>query len=94
MAPIGPWNPAMIEKIKRQFGDDPQRWRREMEAEWAEDEDTWLAQSLIVSALAPKRIAERICKSSTPKLIIKASFSRDSILRRHEISAFSLLLNG
>ena len=45
MAPNGPWYPAMVEKIKRQFGDDPQRWRREMEAEWAEDEDTWLAQA-------------------------------------------------
>jgi hypothetical protein len=49
MAPNGPWYPAMVEKIKRQFGDDPQRWRREMEAEWAEDEDTWLPQSLIIN---------------------------------------------
>jgi phage FluMu gp28-like protein len=49
--PNGPLNPQMIERIRRQFGDDPQRWRREMEAEWAEDEDTWLAQSLIVSCV-------------------------------------------
>ena len=41
----------MIEKIRRQFGDDPARWRREMEAEWAEDEDVWLPQSLIVSCV-------------------------------------------
>ncbi len=27
------------------------RWRREMEAEWAEDEDVWLPQSLIVSCI-------------------------------------------
>ncbi len=59
MAPNGPWHPAMVEKIKRQFGDDPQRWRREMEAEWAEDEDTWLAQSLIVSCIgSTKNCAE------------------------------------
>ena len=51
MAPNGPWYPAMVEKVKRQFGDDPQRWRREMEAEWAEDEDVWLSQSLIVSCI-------------------------------------------
>jgi phage FluMu gp28-like protein len=49
--PNGPLKPAIIEKIKRQFGDDPARWRREMEAEWAEDEDVWLAQSLIVSCV-------------------------------------------
>jgi phage FluMu gp28-like protein len=51
LEPDGPLKPAIIEKIKRQFGDDPARWRREMEAEWAEDEDVWLAQSLIVSCV-------------------------------------------
>ena len=49
--PNGPLKPAIIEKINRQFGDDPARWRREMEAEWAEDEDVWLAQSLIVACV-------------------------------------------
>jgi phage FluMu gp28-like protein len=49
--PDGPLKSAIIEKIKNQFGDDPARWRREMEAEWAEDEDTWLPQSLIVSCI-------------------------------------------
>ncbi len=51
LEPNGPLKPAIIEKIKRQFGDDPARWRREMEAEWAEDEDVWLAQSLIVACV-------------------------------------------
>jgi hypothetical protein len=55
MEPDGPLKLAIIEKIKRQFGDDPQRWRREMEAEWAEDEDTWLAQSLIVSCIGTEK---------------------------------------
>jgi hypothetical protein len=45
LEPNGPLNAQMIERIKEQFGDDPARWRREMEAEWAEDEDVWLAQS-------------------------------------------------
>ena len=49
--PNGPLKPSIIEKIRRQFGEDPGRWRREMEAEWAEDEDVWLAQSLIVSCV-------------------------------------------
>jgi phage FluMu gp28-like protein len=51
LEPYGPLKPAIIEKIKKQFGDDPARWRREMEAEWAEDEDVWLAQSLIASCI-------------------------------------------
>jgi phage FluMu gp28-like protein len=51
LAPEGPLNPQMIERIRRQFGDDPARWRREMEAEWAEDEDVWLSQSLIASCI-------------------------------------------
>lgn len=51
LEPNGPLNPQMIERIHRQFGDDPARWRREMEAEWAEDEDVWLPQSLIVSCV-------------------------------------------
>ena len=53
--PLGPLNPQMIERIRRQFGDDPARWRREMEAEWAEDEDVWLPQSLIVSCVGTSK---------------------------------------
>ncbi len=53
--PLGPLYPKMIERIRRQFGDDPARWRREMEAEWAEDEDVWLPQSLIVSCIGTSK---------------------------------------
>ena len=53
--PAGPLNQQIIERIKRQYGDDPARWRREMEAEWAEDEDVWLAQSLIVSCVGTSK---------------------------------------
>lgn len=49
--PNGPLREGILNKIKRQFGEDPSRWRREMEAEWAEDEDVWLSQSLIVSCI-------------------------------------------
>jgi len=49
--PNGPLKEAILDKIRRQFGEDPARWRREMEAEWAEDEDVWLPQSLIVSCI-------------------------------------------
>jgi hypothetical protein len=49
--PKGPWPMAYINKIRKQYGEDQSRWRREMEAEWAEDEDVWLPQSLIVSCI-------------------------------------------
>jgi hypothetical protein len=49
--PNGPLKPAIIQKIRTQMGDDPIRWRREMEAEWAEDQDVWLSQSLIASCI-------------------------------------------
>jgi hypothetical protein len=51
MHPDGPLNKSIVAKIKKMFGEDPSRWRREMEAEWAEDEDVWLSQSLIVSCV-------------------------------------------
>jgi phage FluMu gp28-like protein len=51
MEPNGPLKPNIIQKIKTQMGDDPIRWRREMEAEWAEDQDVWLSQSLIASCI-------------------------------------------
>ncbi len=55
LEPNGPLNPAMIDRLKKQFGDDQARWRREMEAEWAEDEDVWLPQSLIVSCVGTEK---------------------------------------
>ncbi len=51
LEPNGPLSTSIIEKIRRQFGNDSARWRREMEAEWADDEDVWLTQSLIVSCI-------------------------------------------
>ena len=47
LEPNGPLKKNILAKLKRQFASDPWRWRREMEAEWSEDESSWLAQSLI-----------------------------------------------
>jgi len=49
--PNGPLKRATLEKIKKQFAEDPSRWKREMEAEWAEDQDVWLPQSLITKCI-------------------------------------------
>ncbi|MCS7096794.1 MAG: hypothetical protein RMK50_07040, partial [Nitrososphaerota archaeon] len=36
---------------RREYEGDPWRWKREMEAEWAEDENVWLSQALITSCI-------------------------------------------
>jgi len=41
----------MVEIIRSQFGEDQSHWRREMEAEWSQDEDVWLPQGLIASCI-------------------------------------------
>jgi phage FluMu gp28-like protein len=74
MEPNGPLKPAIIEKIKRQFGDDPARWRREMEAEWAEDEDVWLSQSLIVSCLGTVKSCGEDLQQYNPENTCKGDF--------------------
>jgi hypothetical protein len=55
LEPNGPLKKSIIRKIRTQMGDDPARWRREMEAEWAEDEDVWLTQSLIASCIGTSK---------------------------------------
>jgi hypothetical protein len=47
LEPKGRLKPEILEKLKRQFAPDPWRWRREMEAEFADDEDSWLSMALI-----------------------------------------------
>ena len=51
LEPNGPLKTSILEKIRKQFAEDPWRWKREMEAEWAEDETTWLPQSLITKCI-------------------------------------------
>ena len=51
LSPNGPLKPNIIQRIKTQMGDDPSRWKREMEAEWVEDDNVWLTQSLIASCI-------------------------------------------
>jgi phage terminase large subunit-like protein len=47
LEPNGPLKKNILTKIQRQFASDPWRWRREMEAEWSEDESCWLSTTLI-----------------------------------------------
>ena len=47
LEPNGPLKLEILEKLRRQFASDPWRWRREMEAEFADDEDSWFSMALI-----------------------------------------------
>ena len=51
LEPNGPLKREILDKIRRQLEGDPWRWRREMLAEWAEDENVWLSQALITSCI-------------------------------------------
>lgn len=47
LEPNGPLKQEILEKLRQQLAVDPWRWRREMEAEFADDEDAWLPFELI-----------------------------------------------
>ena len=51
LEPNGPLKPQILSRIKRQLEGDPCRWKREMEAEWAENENVWLPQALITQCI-------------------------------------------
>jgi phage FluMu gp28-like protein len=67
LEPNGPLKAEIIEKIRTQMGDDPIRWRREMMAEWAEDQDVWLTQSLIAGCIGTKAICGEDLKEFSPE---------------------------
>jgi phage FluMu gp28-like protein len=51
LEPNGPLKQQILNRIKRQLEGDPCRWKREMEAEWAENENVWLPQALITDCI-------------------------------------------
>ncbi len=51
LEPNGPLKPQILNRIKKQLEGDPSRWKREMEAEWSENEDAWLNQALITQCI-------------------------------------------
>jgi phage FluMu gp28-like protein len=74
MEPNGPLKPTIIQKIRTQMGDDPIRWRREMEAEWAEDQDVWLTQSIIASCIGTVATCGEDLKEYNPETERRGQF--------------------
>jgi hypothetical protein len=64
LEPNGPLNENVLSAIRKQLEGDPWRWRREMEAEFAEDEESFFPLKLITPAidesLEYKPLAERV----------------------------------
>ncbi len=54
LEPNGPIKKEILEQVRAQYGGDQDRWIREMEAEFAEDEDVYLSLSLIQSCIDPQ----------------------------------------
>lgn len=54
LEPNGPLKREILEEVKQQLSSDPWRWRREMEAEFADDEDAWLPMALITKCVDEK----------------------------------------
>ena len=51
LQPNGPLKQEILEKLKRQMAADPWRWSREMEAEFADNEDAWLSMALVTKCV-------------------------------------------
>jgi phage FluMu gp28-like protein len=72
--PNGPLKLGILDKIRKQLRDDPARWRREMEAEWAEDEDVWLSQSLIASCIGTVKNCGEDLQEFKPEVSYEGEF--------------------
>jgi len=53
--PKGPLDPRFIERKKRETASDPSRWAREMEAEFAEDEDLYFPMDLATKCIGTEK---------------------------------------
>ncbi|MCW4025316.1 MAG: terminase family protein [Candidatus Bathyarchaeota archaeon] len=51
LEPNGPLKQQILTRIKRQLEGDPCRWQREMQADWAENQNSWLTQAQITPCI-------------------------------------------
>ncbi len=92
LEPNGPLKQGIIEKIRTQMGEDPARWRREMEAEWAEDEDVWLTQSLIAQCIGTdKNCGEDLHEFDTEKSRNGKFFAGLDLAQTRDYTVFSII---
>ena len=73
LSPNGPLSPKTLQSIKTQMGEDPSRWQREMMADWVEDDNVWLNQSLIASCIGTEKNCGMAYCRLTPRRAMKAT---------------------
>ncbi len=56
------------------MGEDQGRWRREMEAEWVEDDDVWLTQSLIAACIGTAKTCGTDLQEYDPEKTYEGEF--------------------
>jgi len=74
LSPNGPLKPKTLEAIKTQMGDDFSRWQREMMADWVEDDNVWLNQSLIASCIGTDKNCGSDLKQYNPETSYEGDF--------------------
>ncbi|MGD6805967.1 MAG: terminase large subunit domain-containing protein [Candidatus Bathyarchaeia archaeon] len=74
LSPNGPLKPNIIDQIKTQMGDDQSRWHREMMAEWVEDDNVWLTQSLIASCIGTQQNCGEVLREFDPQIPKRGDF--------------------
>ncbi len=74
LSPSGPLMPDTMQEIKTQMGEDLSRWQREMMAEWVEDDDVWLNQSLIASCIGTVKSCREELDSLDPEASQEGEF--------------------
>lgn len=72
--PNGPLKPNIIGQIKTQMSDDFSRWQREMMADWVEDDNVWLNQSLIASCIGTEKNFSSDLKLHNPEASYEGDF--------------------
>jgi phage FluMu gp28-like protein len=92
LSPNGPLQLNIIEKIKEQMGDDMSRWKREMEAEWVEDDDVWLTQSLIASCIGTLKNCGEELAPLEPEVPVEGEFFAGlDLAQTKDYTAFSVI---
>ncbi len=92
LSPNGPLKPKIIEQIKTQMGDDPSRWQREMMAEWVEDDNVWLNQSLIASCIGTvKNCSEELSPFSPEETNEGEFFAGLDLAQTKDYAVFSVI---
>ena len=92
LSPNGPLTPNIIQQIKTQMGDDLSRWKREMEAEWVEDDNVWLAKSLIASCIGTVKNCSEELDPLDPEATQEGDFFAGlDLAQTRDYTAFSVI---